>query len=88
MSGVIHSLEDLESNAILFEYVLAQMTHYYPLLSFKSDGVMMMMKIDDVCRHQGPGQDDAYISQDSGLMLLMFMFLLISSNSSSWDWSG
>ena len=33
----IHSLEDLESNTILIEYVCAQMTHYYPLLSFKLD---------------------------------------------------
>ena len=49
--------------------------------------VRMMMKIDDVFRHQGTGHDDAYISQDSGLMLLMFLFLLISSFSSSWDWS-
>ena len=27
----------LESNTILIEYVCAQMTHYYPLLSFKLD---------------------------------------------------
>ena len=29
------------------------------------------MKIDDVFRHQGTDQDDAYFSQDSGLMLLI-----------------
>ena len=34
----MHSLEVLESNPILFEHVSAQMTHHYPLLSFKFDG--------------------------------------------------
>ena len=46
-----------------------------------------MMKIDDAFHHQGTGQDDAYISQGNGYLLLMFMFLLISFFLSSWDWS-